>query len=118
MSFLQDKCSFGFYTREKVDLGQPFSCGDEDLNEFFIEDAFLQSDALLCKNYCFTLDAAPFILTSHKKKRVATNLTTLPIGDTPIPKMEHVHCSVCKDRFYFFLANFRTEFFVFEGCSI
>ena len=49
MSFLQDKCSFGFYTREKVDLGQPFSCGDEDLNEFFIEDAFLQSDALLCK---------------------------------------------------------------------
>ena len=29
------------------------------MDEFFTNDAFLQSDELLCKNYCFTLDADP-----------------------------------------------------------
>lgn len=54
MSFLQDKCRFGFYTRDKADGSRPFRCGDDDLDEFFQKDAFLQSEELLCKNYCFT----------------------------------------------------------------
>ncbi len=44
MSFLQDQCSFGFYNREKADTSKPFRCGDDDLDEFFTNDAFLQSD--------------------------------------------------------------------------
>ena len=56
MSFLQEKCSFGLFTRQQSDECKPFHCGDDDLDEFFLRDAFLQSDELLCKNYCFTLD--------------------------------------------------------------
>ena len=48
MSFLQEKCSFGFFTRQKADECKPFHCGDDDLDEFFLHDAFLQSDELLC----------------------------------------------------------------------
>ena len=31
MGFLHDKCSFGFFTREKANASQPFRCGDDDL---------------------------------------------------------------------------------------
>lgn len=33
MSFLQDECRFGFYTRDKADGSRPFRCGDDDLDE-------------------------------------------------------------------------------------
>jgi len=76
MSFLQDKCSFGFYNRERATASKPFRCGDDDLDEFFTDDAFLQSDELLCKNYCFTLDADPsaivaaFTLSNDSIKKI------------------------------------------------
>jgi hypothetical protein len=38
------------------------------------------------------------IFVFFHKKRAATNLTTLPNGDTPFPIMEHVHCSGAKIR--------------------
>lgn len=76
MSFLQDKCRFGFYTRDKTDGSRPFRCGDDDLDEFFQKDAFLQSEELLCKNYCFTLEAdlkavvAAFTLSNDSIKKI------------------------------------------------
>lgn len=94
MSFLQDKCSFGFYTHEKVDLGQPFSCGDEDLNEFFLEDAFLQSDALLCKNYCFTLDAAPTTIVA------AFTLSNDSIKKIPGSRKKKVERNIPREKLY------------------
>ncbi|MBQ9361961.1 MAG: hypothetical protein IJT97_00915 [Bacteroidaceae bacterium] len=76
MSFLQEKCSFGFFTRQKAGECKPFHCGDDDLDEFFLHDAFLQSDELLCKNYCFTLDEDPaaivaaFTLSNDSIKKI------------------------------------------------
>lgn len=52
MNFLQQNCRFGFYTQGKATLCKSFKCGDNDLDDFFTKDAFLQSEELLCKNYC------------------------------------------------------------------
>ena len=90
MGFLQDQCSFGFYNHEKADTSKPFRCGDDDLDEFFTDDAFLQSDELLCKNYCFTLGDDPSVIVAaftlsndsikkipgSRKKKVEKNLST------------------------------------------
>lgn len=40
------------YTKEVADYSDPFSCGDEDLDEFFRHDVFLYEEELLGKTYC------------------------------------------------------------------
>lgn len=76
MGFLADKCDFLFYTQEVLEESQPISCGNKDLDDFFLKDAFLQEKELLCKNYCFTLaDAskkiiATFTLSNDSIKKI------------------------------------------------
>ena len=76
MGFLQEKCNFKLFTRQKAAECKPFHCGDNDLDEFFLSDAFMQSDELLCKNYCFTLDDDPtsvvavFTLSNDSIKKI------------------------------------------------
>ena len=76
MNFLQQNCRFGFYTQGRVSLCKSFKCGDKDLDDFFTEDAFLQSDELLCKNYCFSLVDDPtqlvavFTLSNDSIKKI------------------------------------------------
>lgn len=41
------------YTREVADYCTPFSCGDEDLDDFFQHDVFLYDEELLGKTYCW-----------------------------------------------------------------
>ncbi len=41
------------YTKEVADYCDPFSCGDEDLDEFFSHDVFLYEEELLGKTYCW-----------------------------------------------------------------
>lgn len=42
------------YTKEEVaDYCDPFSCGDEDLDDFFSHDVFLYEKELLGKTYCW-----------------------------------------------------------------
>lgn len=41
------------YTKEVADYCTPFSCGDEDLDDFFREDVFLYEEELLGKTYCW-----------------------------------------------------------------
>lgn len=57
MSFLEDKCSlFSVMTPEEI---EGFTCGDHDLDEFFIKDSFAYSRELLGKTYCFKTDDNP-----------------------------------------------------------
>lgn len=76
MNFLQQNCRFGFYTQGKAALCKSFKCGDNDLDDFFTKDAFLQSDELLCKNYCFSLVDDPaqlvavFTLSNDSIKKI------------------------------------------------
>lgn len=41
------------YTKEVADYCDPFSCGDEDLDDFFSHDVFLYEEELLGKTYCW-----------------------------------------------------------------
>lgn len=41
------------YTREVADYCDLFSCGDEDLDDFFHADVFLYENELLGKSYCW-----------------------------------------------------------------
>jgi len=55
MGFLQDKCDIFHHTAEKSLQSRPFSCGDVDLDDFFLHDAFKYEQQLLAKSYCFRL---------------------------------------------------------------
>ena len=76
MNFLQQNCRFGFYTQGKAALCKSFKCGDNDLDDFFTKDAFLQSEELLCKNYYFSLVDDPaqlvavFTLSNDSIKKI------------------------------------------------
>ncbi len=41
------------YTKEVADFCDPFSCGDDDLDDFFSKDVFLYESELLGKSYCW-----------------------------------------------------------------
>ena len=76
MGFLADKCIFSFYTEKSLVESKPIECGNEDLDNFFLKDAFLQERELLCKNYCFTLTddsnqiVASFTLSNDSIKKL------------------------------------------------
>lgn len=55
---------FTIYDKAILNSCNRFSCGNEDLDNFFLEDAFLQSDQLLCKNYCFIKEVTSDIVCS------------------------------------------------------
>ena len=94
MSFIQEKCSFGFLTRQKADNCKPFHCGDDDLDEFFIQDAFLQSEELLCKNYCFVLDEAPSTIVA------AFTLSNDSIKKIPGSRKKKVEKNIPREKLY------------------
>lgn len=41
------------YTKAVADYCDPFSCGDDDLDDFFSHDVFLSEEELLGKTYCW-----------------------------------------------------------------
>ncbi len=41
------------YTKEAAEYCDPFSCGDDDLDDFFSHDVFLYEKELLGKTYCW-----------------------------------------------------------------
>ena len=55
MGGLIDKCDIFPHTDEMLQQSRPFSCGDEDLDEFFLHDAIKYERQLLAKSYCFRL---------------------------------------------------------------
>lgn len=54
-SFLQ-KCIFLPLTSDTIASCKPFSCGNNDLDEFFLKDAPFYSQQMLGKSYCFVLE--------------------------------------------------------------
>lgn len=57
MGFLLDSCKLFPHTAGMLRQSRPFSCGDEDLDEFFFHDAVKYEEQLLAKSYCFRLDS-------------------------------------------------------------
>lgn len=59
MGFLADKCTFRLLTRELIATCKPFSCGYDDLDEYFLKDSPLWADQMYGKTYCFVLKDNP-----------------------------------------------------------
>ena len=59
MGFLADKCTFRLLTRDLISTCKPFSCGYDDLDEYFLKDSPLWSDQMYGKTYCFVLKDDP-----------------------------------------------------------
>lgn len=55
MGFLLDKCKLKKMDDEILSTCHPFTCGDEDLDDFFLHDAMRYKAELLGKTYCFVL---------------------------------------------------------------
>lgn len=55
MNFLDDNCTLS-YVKERGDISD-FSCGDNDLDEFFSNDCYDYDAQLLGKTYCFKLES-------------------------------------------------------------
>ena len=59
MGFLADKCIFKLLTREVISTCKQFSCGYDDLDEYFLKDSPLWADQMYGKTYCFVLKDDP-----------------------------------------------------------
>ena len=59
MGFLADNCTFRLLTRELIATCKPFSCGYDDLDEYFLKDSPLWADQMYGKTYCFVLKDDP-----------------------------------------------------------
>jgi len=57
MGFLLSHCSVFPHTDEMLQQSRTFSCGDGDLDDFFLQDAFKYEQQLLAKSYSFRLDS-------------------------------------------------------------
>lgn len=56
MAFLIEQCSFCELTEDIINSCQFFSCGNDDLDDFFHNDATRYSHFLMGKTYCFRLN--------------------------------------------------------------
>ena len=57
--FLYDDCVMLAYNKEVRENCLPFSCGEDDLDDFFLNDADLYAEELLGKTYCWVTTEAP-----------------------------------------------------------
>ena len=57
MAFLSDNCTFCELTQGLLDVCRPFSCGNDDLDDFFANDAVRYAKFLMGKTYCFRVNS-------------------------------------------------------------
>ncbi|MBQ6083704.1 MAG: N-acetyltransferase [Bacteroidales bacterium] len=62
MAFLIEQCSFCELTEDVINSCLLFSCGNDDLDDFFRNDATRYAHFLMGKTYCFRLNSNPSII--------------------------------------------------------
>ena len=55
MAFLEENCILDVLTEDILAESAPFTCGDDDMDEFFQQDALDYTRFLMGKSYCFRL---------------------------------------------------------------
>jgi GNAT superfamily N-acetyltransferase len=61
-TFLNDACTLTPLTNDTLSQCQPFSCGDTDLDDFFLNSADNYNRQLLGKSFCYRLNENPSII--------------------------------------------------------
>ena len=59
MAYLVEQCGFCELTESVLAACQPFSCGNDDLDDFFRNDATRYAHFLMGKTYCFRQNSNP-----------------------------------------------------------
>lgn len=59
MSFLSDNCFFSIYTEDTIKSCNQFSCGNDDMDDFFHNDALDYATFMMGRSYCFRLKDDP-----------------------------------------------------------
>jgi len=79
-SWLLSNCSLSLLTREVIDSCHPFTCGtDDDMDEFFRNDALDYTHFLMGKSYCFRLkDDAQTIVACFTVSNDSIRIYDLP----------------------------------------
>lgn len=87
MSFLYDKCTFKPLSDQILKSCTDFSCGNDDLDNFFRNDSLKYENELLGKSYCFVLDESPCIIVcAFTISNDSINTSTLPNNRKKIVK--------------------------------
>ena len=86
MSFLSEKCTFCELTDDVLSACEPFSCGNDDLDDFFAHDATRYARFLMGKTYCFRLDAAPSKIVCA----LTVSNDSIRIYDLPRSRRDHM----------------------------
>lgn len=77
MAFLSDNCTFCELTQGLLDVCRPFSCGNDDLDDFFANDAVRYAKFLMGKTYCFRVNALKSSAVGHFAICTTRNPTVL-----------------------------------------
>lgn len=78
MAFISDNCTFYELTDDILAVCQPFSCGNEDLDDFFAHDASRYAHYLMGKTYCFRLNSDPSIVCALTISNDSIRIYDLP----------------------------------------
>lgn len=95
MGYISDNCTFSVLNAQMVEQ-KGFDCGDDDLNEFFKIDAFLQQRELLCKNYCFVDET-----TEGQQIIAAFTLSNDSIKKIPNSRKKKIEKEIDRTKHYF-----------------
>jgi GNAT superfamily N-acetyltransferase len=96
MDFIKEKCTVSFLTDELKAQCQPFSCGDEDLDDFFNNSTGNYQRELLGKSYCCRLiDNPTTIVAAFTLSNAGMDTRHLPGSRKkqlikPIPREKHL----------------------------
>ena len=86
MAFLADNCTFCELTSKVLADCRPFSCGNDDLDDFFANDATRYAQFLMGKTYCFRLNSDPSKLVCA----LTLSNDSIRIYDLPRSRRDHM----------------------------
>lgn len=96
MGFLLENCIISPLTQEIIDSCNKFDCGNEDLNDFFMNEAVPYAEQLLGKTYCFRMEKQPdAIVCAFTVSNDSIRISLLPNSrgkkvKKDIPRAKHI----------------------------
>lgn len=81
-------------TRDFLASCKPFSCGDGDLDDFFMNDATNFYDQLLGKSYCYVLDEDPSVIVCA----FTLSNDSLRVDDIPGSRKRRVNGTIPREK--------------------
>jgi GNAT superfamily N-acetyltransferase len=96
MNFLENNCSLALLN--EPDSVASFSCGDQDLDDFFTRDCFAYEEQMLGKTYCYRLNEAPHpIVCAFTLANAGVRVSDIPNARRKKIELNIPHAKALKD---------------------